>query len=159
MSSKKRGQYYMLGLVLMQTDPERAKKIISIYINPEPRFHDYSLIPLFFYSFCKIRGIDPDKFQGPLFKTSMTDTRRLFISSMIRLYNPQIYNQPNNCILVRKGFSQAMAKLLGLAGSNMSKTIRDCVMQEKLYDNIKNQVSEIVERLEKSEADLLEKYL
>jgi len=124
-------EYNLIGWILMQIQPQTAKEIICTYMRPKPKYNDLLLVPHFLHQFCKIINIEPDKVHGSLFKTSMVDKRNLFVSAMIRLYNPELYRHPSDRIIIRRGFNKTLADALGIDQGRISKAIRDSIIQEK----------------------------
>lgn len=144
--SPSRKEIALIGKFVNQLYPDLAKEITEKYIWPEPICSDYSLIAGFFDEFCRLKDILPDQIKGAQFKHSLAGQRRLFVSAMIRIYHPQLYNQGSKMI-IKYGFNAYMSKFLKIARPTMHTTLRDCVNQENIYVEIREEVSRIVQCL------------
>lgn len=138
----------MLGKLLIQKEPETAKKLITTYLPAEqPVETDFSKIGGFFIRFCEIRGIDPENHVGPSYKSEKVDVRRMFISAMVHLYYPKAFQQPIESIDVVTGLVKNIALVLKQDTGNVSKMIRQAIIWEKQYQDFEAAVSSIVEKL------------
>jgi hypothetical protein len=140
-------QYHLIGWFLARTDPQKAASIIDTYIKPAPRCNDFEQIPAFLQHFSQLKDIQPIQIKGALMKRQLVDTRKLFISVMIRIYNPQVYNHPKDGMVFTYGFSIYLAELLQLKQSHISRTIRECIMEERVYEQTRRAVDEIEKQL------------
>jgi hypothetical protein len=141
--------YRLIGKELWKKLPEAAKLAIKPYLSAEP--FDYNFTRMeehYLIAFCSLQGIDKDYIQGPLFKSSKVDIRKLFIASMLHIYCPHVYFQPPNEInLSKKGFVMWLSKAVNQPESNVSGAIREVVAWERDYDEFRNKVCSIVESL------------
>jgi hypothetical protein len=144
--SRSSKEIVLIGKLVKKLYPDLAKEITAKYIWPEAPCSDYKYISLFFDEFCRIKNINPELIKGPQFKTRLVDQRRLFVSAMIRLYNPQLYGQGDS-IMIKYGFNAYLGKFLKMKKQTMHTTVKDCVNQENIYDSIRSEVSDLVAKL------------
>lgn len=141
--------YKMIGRLLTHKRPHLAQSLIYPYLKAVPYDTDFKKIDSYYLDlFCKEKGIEKSEITGALFKSSKVDVRRLFIASMAHIYYPHIYHQHTHEInLSKKGFVTYLAKALKQQESNVSVVIREVVTWEKEYDDFKEKVVDIVEKL------------
>src|SRR5689334_21825897 len=89
-----RKQFAFLGKIFLQKEPEIAGKLIEKYLpKSEPSEKDLTKIPAYYISFCKVQGINPQDFIGPLHKTSKVNVRRTFIAVILHIYAQHLFLQ------------------------------------------------------------------
>jgi hypothetical protein len=139
-------QYLLLGKLLVMRHPEVADRLL-VQIEQDPPEKDLSRIPELYNSFCALVNIDPSTFQGPLHQTHKVDIRRLFVSIILHLYNPQVYHHPNDSIFLRQGLTIALSTLLKINDGHMSRFIRETIMMEKVYEEYRQKVEQAMNGL------------
>jgi hypothetical protein len=140
-------QYKILGRLVVKKHPDIAASLL-LSLSHIPSQVDISKINAYFDRFCCLQGIEKQTYFGPVYKTSKVDMFRLFIASMVHLYYPEIYFQPIEELNLKKnGFVTAIATATGQQTSNVSSRIREVVLWEKEYDDFKEKVVTIVEKL------------
>jgi hypothetical protein len=141
--------FKMIGRELWNKLPHLAKSLLKPYLSAEPFDFDFTkLEDHYLVAFSSLHGIVKSDLQGPLFKSSKVDIRKLFIASMLHIYCPHIYFQHANEInLSKRGFVMWLAKALDQPESNISAAIREVVAWEKDYDEFRDKVFVIVEKL------------
>jgi len=140
-------QYKILGRLVVKKYPDIAQTLLAT-LNHEPSESNISKIEGFFLSFCKLQGINKETYFGPVYKTSKVDVFRLFTAAMIHLYYPEIYFQPIEELNLKKnGFVTALARATGQHAPNVSSRIREVVAWEREYDDFREKVLCMVERL------------
>lgn len=144
LDSFSRKHYALLGKLLIQKEPETAQKLIQTFIpEDKPQEEDFTKIPALFERFCLIKGYDHNT--AP--RASKVETRRLFIAAVLHLYNPHVYNQPANQIILKYGFVRNISQVLHQKESNVSTMIREVILWEKQYEDFSNNVNSIIEKL------------
>ena len=126
---------FLIGKFLKKTHPELAKEIADTYIYPPSPLNDYGLIPGFYDQFKEIAH------------DYKWNSKQLFISCIIRLYNPQLYNQPTSSLLVRSKLVIQLTRIMGIDRGNVSRYIRTGVVQETAYEEYKQMVDEVVKKI------------
>jgi hypothetical protein len=140
-------QYKILGRMVAKKHPDIAAQLLST-LNHTATETDIQKITLYYDQFCELQGIERNEYFGAVYKTSKVDIFRLFIASMIHLYYPEIYFQPIEEINMKKeGFVTALANSIGQPTSNVSNRIREVIQWENQYDDFKNKVFDMVEKL------------
>jgi hypothetical protein len=143
-------EYAILGRLLALTEPATAERLITTYLPRETAIQsDLSVIPAYFITFCDLRGIHPEDYIGPLFKTSKVDIRRLFVAVMLKMYYPGMYNMPivDFSLIGRTGFSKAITQLFQAKKENIFKTIREVIIWKNEYDDFAFLVDQAIEQL------------
>lgn len=140
--------YKILGRLLGKKYPDLARELLATYKDHPPLETDHQKIPTFFKIFCFHLSVDEKELLGPLYKTSKVDVRRLFVACMTHLYYPHVYHQPPEEInLSKKGFVSSLSRALQQQEPNISVMIREVIAWEKDYDDFKEKVYSIVEKL------------
>lgn len=140
-------QYLLLGKLLVMRHPDVAEQLLIQIAPGDPPERDLSRIPVLYNSFCMVVNVDPLKLRGPLRQTTKVDVRRLFISVILHLYSPQVYNQPSDGIIIRHGLVQAVSSLLYVNSAYMSRFIRQTILMEKVYEEYRAKVTQTREEL------------
>jgi hypothetical protein len=141
--------YKMMGRELWNKLPLLATSLLKPYLSADPFDYNFTKIEdHYLFAFCSLYGITKKELQGALFKSSKVDIRRLFIASMVHIYCPHVYFQHSSEInLSKRGFVMWLSKALDQQESNVSVLIREVVAWEKDYEEFKDRVSLIVEKL------------
>lgn len=143
-----RKHYAFLGKLFIEKEPEIAEKLISKYLpQTEPLEKDCKRIPEFFIVFCKIHGINPGDFVGPLYKSRKVDVRRQFIAVVLHLYVPQVFSQPADDLILDRNLSKNLSNLFQISKGNISDYIREVVTWYKQYEDFSSGVIEIIEKI------------
>lgn len=142
--------YTLLGKILFQKEPELAQRLLSDYYpQKQPLDTDISRIQHYFSSYCAFQNIDPLEYTGRLYKSKKVEVRRLFIGAMLHIYNPQVYVQPIDQLILFHGFVRRLAGVLCQNEGNVSKMIREVITWEKNYQDFSGSVEQIVNELTK----------
>jgi hypothetical protein len=140
-------QYKILGRLLVKKHPDVAQSLLAT-LNHTASEDDITKIDLYFIRFCTLQGIAKESYYGAVYKTSKVDVFRLFIASMVHLYFPEVYFQPIEELNLKKnGFVTAIAVATGQHTANVSSRIREVVLWEKEYDDFREKVVTMVEKL------------
>lgn len=134
-------QYLLLGKLLVLRQPDLAADLLR-QISTDHQEKDFSRVPDYYQAFCVIAGVDPYEYKGALNCTARVDTRRLFISAMLHLYSPEVYNHPSDCINIRRGFVKAVSEVLDVDADYMSRFIRQTISMEKHYEWYQEKVNQ-----------------
>lgn len=132
---RKERENYLIGKFLKKTHPELAKQIADTYIYPPPPLNDYAFISDLYQRF------------KPLAHDYKWNSKQLFISAIIRLYNPSLHQQPTQNLLIRTGLVLAIAKQIPMPKGKVSVYIRTVMVQERAYDSYKAMVDEVVAKI------------
>lgn len=138
----------LLGKLLLKNKPDIAQELIKTYLPEQPpKESDFSKIKDLFSRFCKIQNIEPEEHLGPVYKSDKVSMRRLFVATMVHLYNPQVYFQPLDSIVLSNGFVTAITRVLSQNKGNTSKMIREVIIWEKQYEDFATSVSQTITKL------------
>lgn len=142
----------MMGRELWNKSPNTAKTLIKPYLTAEPFDFNFTKIEdHYLVAFCSLNGIEKKQIQGPQFKSTKVDVRRIFIAAMVHIYCPHVYLQNSKEINIsKKGFVMWLSKALCQHESNVSNLIREVVAWEHekgYYDEFKERVYGTVEKL------------
>ena len=139
-------QYLLLGKLLVQKRPELASEYLSSHASDlHPQETDFKKIDQQFVDFCMIKQINPGDYRGALYNRNKVDTRRVFISTIIRFYLPELYLLEHADIPY--GFLAEVARVLGMSRDMVCKAVRVTVAREKVYDDYKAEVNDAVNQL------------
>jgi hypothetical protein len=89
-----------IGRAVLDQHPDIASGIIrSMAI---PACADLSMVPTYFALYCQAVQIDPDILKGPVYKSDITEIKKVFISAMINLYSsPHLFNKVISSVLTQ----------------------------------------------------------
>lgn len=90
-----------IGRHLIKSDPQAAETIIKKIVVPRVDI-DVEKIPDYFLTYCTKIGVQPEDQQGPVLDRSRSELNKVFIASMLVMYNDQR--------LVKKHISIALKK-------------------------------------------------
>jgi hypothetical protein len=139
--------YQMLGKVLSERHPDLANELLATYCNISALDSNLSHIPIYYQQFCDHVRVDPNQYKGKLYVHEKMEIRKLFVSSLLRIYVPQVYLQPKNYIVIPTGFLRHMNEAIQAGVPNLSRTIRQVILDEKVYDEYKIKVDSIVDHI------------
>lgn len=139
----------VLGREVWKKLPMLAQKILKPYLTAVPYDTNFNKIERYYLpAFASLIGINPEYIQGPIFKSTKVDIRKLFMAAMIHIYCPHVYYQhPSEINLSKKGFVMCLSGALKIPESNTSGAIREVVAWEKDYDDFRAKVHLLVEKL------------
>jgi len=140
-------QYTILGKLLASRFPDEAREIVGAYINVSPPETSLSKIETFFLSYCHLNNLEPTEHRGNLYKRNKLDQRRIFLSIMLHLYSPQVFQQPPDSIILAKGFLTEISRVLDSNTAQMSRMVREVITMERVYSDYAEKVKEITSRL------------
>lgn len=130
MNGKK--HYALLGKLLEKNRPDIAAQLITAHYTAES---DYSKMRSYLQQFCQLKKSDPrDASQVAI------NYRREFLCAMLHIYNPHVFNQPTDGIVLRIGFVRQVSKVIIQNEGNTSRMIREVITLEKVYDDFRDQV-------------------
>lgn len=119
--------FALLGKLLINKKPEVAKELYQ-YLPAKPIESDFTKIPQYFKSFCKIQNIETEDIKA--------NERRIFIAAIILLYNPKTR-------LLLKHLSETIKQF----PSNTSVMIEEVEFRYRKVEEFRNQVDEIVKKI------------
>lgn len=73
-----------IGREIVKKHPDLATAIIEEI--PKPKDTDLSKIPNYFNLYCSLNDIDASSIKGPVFKSSFTEKKKVFIGAMYAIY-------------------------------------------------------------------------
>lgn len=74
-----------IGKQVVKQHPDIAIGILESV--KKPLSTDLEKIPSYFNIYCLHAGIDPQELKGPVYKSSLTELKKVFISSMMNIYD------------------------------------------------------------------------
>lgn len=113
----------------------------------KPSQTDLALIEKYYFLFCKANKVNPVDFTGSIREGGKVETRKVFVSAMLRIYNPQVYMQSESPVL-SVGFIKQISGVLKLNTGYMSRMVREVILMEKVYDDYLEQVNKLITQLE-----------
>lgn len=144
MSTSSKRKWTLLGRLVMEKEPELADEYLRPYSVIMER--DLKQIPDLFKRYCEIEGIDKYDYYNGMPTRKKMEIRRIFTAAMIHIYYPGIYQQ-SIINIGNFGFGYALSDVLSQHGSNVSKTIKKVVFWEKNYQDFKEKVLSVTEKL------------
>jgi len=75
-----------IGKEVVSKHPQIASSILQQISTTKPVRFDLAEIPGLFKEYCSIVNIDPESLKGPVFKSSINEDRKVFISVIICMY-------------------------------------------------------------------------
>lgn len=138
--------YSLIGRLIMLTKPDEAAALLSAY-NSKGIEKNIEEVPGYYKAFCRINGIDADSYRGMLNKKNKVEKRRFFISCILHLYCPEVYEQNSKMIIIPYGLSNALVNELQVSFTLISVVIREVIAYEKFYESYKNEATQMSERL------------
>jgi hypothetical protein len=146
-------QITLIGRLLAYQKPELAEALLVVYSQKaEPLETDLSKIKDYFDVFCLIHNLNPQEYKGRILSVSKNYYRKLFISTMVRLYHPGIYDLPKCFVLPKTGLSKALSKVIERDKAEISRTIKENIIWEKTDDDYRERVDRTVEQIRRKEA-------
>lgn len=130
--------FKLIGKLLINQSPGMVNRLLSPYFKETPCEQDLSKIKGYYYLFCAINDINED---------ATVQQRRLFIASMIRIYNPQVHDQPTHQISLRHRLVRCISEALKQKESNVSTMIREVICWERSYEEFAQEVSVMIQKL------------
>jgi hypothetical protein len=141
MSAKTIGkkELYLLGKIVYHRRPDMAKEFLP-QIPGKGRLSDFTKMPILFQSYCKNAEINPDEYRGHIGKMDKVDTRRVFVSTMLHVFIPEVYSHPLDSPIIPFGFNKQLCETIGIGKGPVSRLIREVIIQERAYDDYKLKV-------------------
>ncbi len=128
-----------LGKFVAAQHPDLAKVIVHRYLHSDAIDENLDNIPAYYAGFL---AVCPSTVE-----VNSSYAKRLFISVMLRIYSPGVYEQPPKDLVMRQGLVVAVSKTVSLNQGYLSRCIRSVIVHEKVYEDYREQVLDIVERL------------
>jgi hypothetical protein len=72
--------------MVMQRHPDIASTMIEETSRP---LEDLTKLPEYFIQYCSAIAVEPASIKGPVYKSSITEKKKVFISAMLRIYHDQ----------------------------------------------------------------------
>lgn len=141
-------QYNLLGKLLANHHPDMARQLLERFCpDIQPPEQDLSVMKDYFTRYCRLRDLEPNEYRGPLFKSGKVKERKIFIGVMLHLYDPRVYYQPQDSIILRKGLVKELCGVLDYHMCEISKHIREALLFEKIYEEFRTEVGRMTELL------------
>lgn len=141
-------EYQLLGKLLVQRHPEIAGEFLASFIEVKAHETDVSKLADYFTKFCKMQKLEPDSYRGALRAGSSVEIRRQFVSCMIHMYCPAAFVQPSDARVLRYKFLRTISLVLRIDESYVRRIVQEAIMQEKVYDDYKEKISEQLKLLQ-----------
>lgn len=145
-------QLYLLGKVLVMSNPQLATELSNQYLASSPLQSDLSNINNLFYTFCHIQDLNPEEYRGKVSKVYKTEQKRLFIAAIIALYQPELFSQPIDKLVLKLRLTQSIAIALKQDSSLTSRMIRDAITWVNTYKWFNEKAAHIVRLMQKEAA-------
>lgn len=142
--------------MLVSRHPDVAADLLATITSDEavPIETDYSKINTYFLSFCSIHCLIPSEYTGGLHKVKKTEFRKLFVACILHLYAPALLTVTGSLESLRvsrtavdEGLVKRLAESLKVDKSHISRSIREVIMMQRVYDDFRINVESTIERL------------
>jgi hypothetical protein len=140
-------EVFLLGKLLLAQKPDIARELLSDYENKKlaPIETDIDKLPVFLGRFCILRSIHSlDDHSRGIRKTRNLNEQRYFMATMLHLYSPELFNGYKEKLYPGNGFVNAVSRLMKLDPSQGSHMIREVVTLERVYEDFRERVEELV---------------
>lgn len=144
--------YTLLGKILSLKQPELAKCYLKDHPPVIPSSMEYENIEQYFLQFCKLKGLRPEDYRGAIFRRNKSETRKLFISAIMRLFIPLAYSHPAELLRLPNGFLKALSHVLKRDQPYVSNWIREVITLEKVYEAYREEVEQLVIQMREVES-------
>lgn len=125
-----------LGRIVIKKHPDIATCILDQWRISE--VVDLAKIPSYFVLYCDILGIEPEKIKGPVYKSSLTEVKKVFIAAMINIYQDQyLFNKTISDTLIQHPYST-------------SKMVTEANFRYKKEPDFTRRVDNILNKINKS---------
>jgi len=131
----------------MKHHPDLANQMLETFCHLNGHDSDFSNIKHYYHEFCQHVKVLPEEHKGPVWKRNKMEVRRLFISVMIRIYCPNLHRQHSSGLVYPYGFSRKISQTLNVGEDSISKLIRQVVADEKVYEDFRLKVDDIVDNI------------
>lgn len=147
MSNQRYGKktYMQLGMVLMKKHPDVAQSLLP-YCQTKPT-ESLEHLPDYFKRFCEYYQINPLEHVGKLPTAEKQRIRRVFIGSMLTIYDEKVFHQSEIAPIIYRGFVARMAELLSAKPSRISLLIRQIMFEERTYPDFAEEITNTVAHL------------
>jgi hypothetical protein len=139
--TRSQNEYRLIGKLLMKTEPDKAEELLSSYQN-KGIDTDLGNIHGYYLAFCRLQGVDPATYRGKIYKTSLVDVRKLFISVIMHIYCPQVFEQNPRIIRFPYRLANTLSSELRIANAAASLNMHELINFEKIYSEYKQKVEE-----------------
>lgn len=126
-----------IGREVVKKHPEIATSIIQEI--PKPKDTDLSKIPNYFNLYCSLNNIDASSIKGPVFKSSSTEKKKIFIAAMYAIFTE-----------VRL-FSKQIAAVLGDEPWCTSWMLKEVKFRYVKDDEFKGKVNKLLQQIRKND--------
>lgn len=137
----------LIGRLLARQQPDVAAELLSSIQPQPPHDTDQENIPYYFLTFCKIQNIESQELSLSRYNSEMVAAKKLLIACVLHIYCPVVFNQPVGLQNVKWGIVSRLSKSLHNTKPAISMLIQEVVTQYKVYDDFRDQVDMIVEKI------------
>ncbi len=123
-----------IGKEVVKKHPDLATSIIEKI--PVPKCRDLSKIKNYFRLFCFETGVRPDEIKGAVFKSNLTEKKKIFICAMYSLFTDQYR------------FSKTVSEVLEQRRQSTARMLGEVKFRYKIDDNFKWQVDNILNKIQ-----------
>ena len=123
-----------IGKEVIKKHPEIATSIIEEL--PKPKCKDLDKIGNYFKLFCFEIGVNPDEIKGPVFKSNLTEKKKIFIGAMYSLFTNQYR------------FSKTISGILGQDPSQTTRMMEEVKFRYERDCDFKDKVNKILNKLQ-----------
>lgn len=123
-----------IGRAVLKKHPDIATSIMQDI--PKPKCKDLDKISAYFKLFCFEIGINPCDIKGAVFKSNLTEKKKVFIGAMYSLFTDQYR------------FSKTISGILGQDPSQTTRMMEEVKFRYNRDEDFKNKVDYILNKLQ-----------
>lgn len=123
-----------IGREVLKKHPEIATSIIEEI--PKPKCRDLDKMSNYFKLFCFEIGVKPNDIKGPVFKSSLTEKKKIFIGAMYSLFTDQYR------------FSKKISETLEQKRQSTDRMLSEVKFRYQRDDDFRSKVDNILNKLQ-----------
>lgn len=123
-----------IGREVVKKHPELASSIIEEI--PKPKCKDLGKINNYFKLFCFEIGVKPDEIRGPVFKSCLTEKKKIFIGAMYSIFTNQYR------------FSKTVSGILGQDPAQTTRMMEEVKFRYERDFDFRDKVNNILNKLQ-----------
>ncbi len=159
--------YRLIGKLLLIRMPEVAEDLLKIHQDEKAKLDeakpleiDHEKIFLYFINFCKIKKREPFEYIGYTRDRNRVAERLEFVAVILHLYNPSLFVASKEFLLLKgygiagNGLTRSLSRVLSVYDSNACRMVRQVIFMEKTYEDFKEKVNELFNKLSRDGAEV-----
>lgn len=139
--------FKLLGKLVYSKSPAASRQLLAAVKHLQQERTDYHQIPFYYKKFCQYKGLEAD-FPSIGWSHDNVKSLRIFFSAMIHIYIPSLLVM-KKCGNLPAGFINALHRVSGKNKGNISKDINIILFRERVYDEYKQEVADLLFFLQK----------